>query len=244
MNNVVKLPVKEAAASASGLKPLAKCHGKQPAEMKRIVPRYSIKDEADLLWYHGLGQTCFERSTFGGMLDRAATFDTGNAHWPKCPVFNDNGDVIGHESAITARPTAETKEITGHAPDDEALIRYARVSKQMMRVERRDALASKVLEFLFGDLGARWATTEHGRNGALYHLTVKGIALIDTDNKRSSLQLPPDARIWSICTVNQKQPKQERSTALAVCRLQAAKLEMQARAVWHEVTAATNSSER
>lgn len=201
----------------------------------RLIPRYSVKEETDLLWFFGMGQASFERSTFGGMLDRAAAFSNRDA-WPREPVLNDAGHVIGWESAITARPTAETREISGYVPDHEALERYARVSKQMMRVERADAMAATVIAIMFGDSGQRWATTDHGRNGSLYHLTVKGCALIDAAaNAPGAIQLTAQQRIESICLVNKAQPKQERTVALAVCARQAEDLERRARSVWHTV---------
>jgi hypothetical protein len=201
------------------------------------VPRYSIRDEADLLWYHGIGQTAFERSTFGGMLDRAAQFDMKHA-WPQVAVLNAAGTVIGYESGITARPTAEQREVSGYVPDDAALTRYAHVSSIMMRVERQEALAAVVIACLFGDSGQRWAGTDHGRNGSLYHLTTKGRALIDAADKApGAIQLTTEARIESICIANKVQPKPDRSAVLAVCARQATELERRSRVVWHEVKA-------
>lgn len=205
----------------------------QPAPIPRLSPR----DETDLLWFFGLGQTAFERSTFGGMLDRAAQFAVDQS-WPKEPVLNANGACIGWESAITARPTAETREISGYVPDDAALTRYAHVSKIMMRVQGVDSLSSTVLACLYGDAAQRWAVSDHGRNGAIYHLTEKGAAIIAAAaNAPGAIELTAQARIESICTVNKVQPKQERTGALAVCARQAEELERRARAVWHSVQA-------
>jgi hypothetical protein len=201
----------------------------------RSVPRYTIGDEVDLLWYHGLGQTCFERSTFGGMLERAEKFSV-QASWPQVPVLGLGGSIIGYESGITARPTAEQREVSGYMPDEFALERYARVSLAMMRVERKDGLAAAVIAILFGDAGQRWAGSDHGRNGALYHLTAKGTALIDAAIAApGAIQLTADQRVESICIANKVQPKAERSAALAVCARQAEQLERRARDVWHMV---------
>jgi hypothetical protein len=200
-----------------------------------VVPRYSIRDEADLLWYFGIGQTAFERSTFGGMLDRASHFDM-KLKWPREAVLNRHGAIIGYESAITARPTAESREVSGYVPDDAALTRYAHVSSIIMRVERVDALAATVIACLFGDAGQRWAGTEHGRNGSLYHLTAKGHSLVDAADKVvGAIQLTAPTRMESICIANKVQPKADRSAVLAVCARQSVELERRARAVWHEV---------
>lgn len=200
-----------------------------------LVPKYSIRDESDLLWYHGIGQTSFERSTFGGMLDRASQFGV-DMKWPREPVFNRAGAIIGYESSITARPTAEQREISGYVPDDGVLTRYADVSSMMLKVERRDRDSAIVIALLFGDAGQRWAGYEHGRIGALYHLTAKGKALVNAAcNVPGAIQLTAPERIESICIANKVQPKPERTSHLAVCARQAEDLERRARSTWHEV---------
>jgi hypothetical protein len=171
------------------------------------------------------------------MLDRASQFDM-KLHWPKVAVTNASGVVIGYESGITARPTAEQREVSGYVPEDSALTRYAHISSIMMRVERVDALAAAVIACLFGDSGQRWAGTEHGRNGAVYHLTSKGDAMIRAAEKvEGAIPLTAVQRIESITIANKAQPKADRSQALAVCARQAVELERRSRVVWHEVKA-------
>lgn len=207
----------------------------EAAPAERLIPLYSREDETHLLWYFGLGQTAFERSTSGGMLDRAAQFANSDA-WPRVQVLNAAGACIGWESAITARPTAETRSISGYVPDEFAMTRYADVSRLMMKVERRDGLSATVIGLLFGDAGQRWATGEHGRLGALYHITTKGRLLIEAADKLpGAVPLTAEQRIESICLVNKAQPKPERTIALAVCAREANKLEKRAREVWHLV---------
>lgn len=199
------------------------------------IPPYSRKDESNLSWYHGKGRTLFERSTFGGMLDRAAQFSS-DAIWPRVQVLNAAGACIGWESGITARPTAETRSIVGYMPDEDSSLRFADVSAAMLLVERQDRLAAQVISLVFGDAGQRWTLSEHGRMGALYHLTVKGRVLIEAAEKApGAIQLTAEQRIESICLVNKAQPKQERTVALAVCARQAEDLERKARAAWHTV---------
>ena len=207
------------------------------ADKQKPVAPYSLRDETDLLWYHGKGQTAFERSTMGGMLERAEQFGM-SFRWPQEPVLNAAGATIGWESAITARPTAETRAVSGYIPDDIALTRYAHVSSLMLRVERVDRLAAAVIALYFGEAGNRWALGEtgHGRTGALYHLTTKGQALVAAASKDPhSIQLTPQSRIESLAIANKVKATEERSTALAVCARQAERLEVEARAVWHEV---------
>lgn len=205
----------------------------EPAPVERLIPLYSREDESHLLWYFGLGQTAFERSTSGGMLDRAAQFANNDA-WPRVQVLGKGGACIGWESAITARPTAESRSISGYVPDEFAMTRYADVSRNMQRVERKDGLAALALSVFFGDIGQKWATSgaEHGRNGALYRLTVKGRALIEADEKvPGAIPLPADSRMWNIAFAGAKNA--DRKTALAVCARQAEALEKRARAAWH-----------
>jgi len=202
------------------------------------VPPYSIRDEADLAWYHGQGQTNFERSTMGGMLERQESLAV-ERRWPTVPVLSGE-NVIGYECGITAWPTAETREISGYTPDLAALTRYADVSKLMLLVERRSRLAATVIALYFGELGNRWAQGEtgHGRAGSLYHLTAKGQALVTAASKApGSIQLTAPERIESLAIVNKAKPTEERSQALAVCVRQAERLEVEARAVWHGVKA-------
>lgn len=206
-------------------------------EQPKRIPPYSIRDEVDLLWFFGIGQTAFERSTFGGMLDRAAAMAV-EFQWPREPVLSVCGAVIGWESAITAWPTAELRPHGGYEPDIETAQRYARISKVMMRMERVDALASTVIACLFGDTGQRWADKDigHGRNGALYHLTAKGKAIVAAAaNRPGALELTAQQRIENECIGNKTKPKPELTAALAVCARQAEDLERRARAVWHSV---------
>lgn len=200
------------------------------------VPPYSLRDEADLIWYHGLGQTVFERSTIGSMLERAEQFGSLSFQAPRRPVLNKAGDIIAWEDGVTARPTAEMRAPSGYTPDDRALERYAHVSSLMLLVERKDRLAATVIALYFSELGTRWARgdTGHGRVGALYHLTAKGQALVAASS-REAVQMSPQARIEVLAITNKAQPKEARSEALAVCMRQAERLEQQARAVWHAV---------
>lgn len=204
---------------------------------KNTAPRWSHRDEADLLWYHGIGQAAFERSTFGGMLERAELFGTlGVQVWPSSqPVYDTSGFiVIDWERAISARPTAEMRPAAGYTPDDTVLQRYAHMSLMMMRVERVDRLSAAVICELFGDAGARWAATDDGRLGALYHLTARGRAMITAaDAVKGALDLTAMARMESLCITSRTQPTPEKLAALQRCAVQAQQLELQARAVWH-----------
>lgn len=208
-----------------------------------LVPRYSPKEENDLRWWHGPGQATFEHSPFGGMLDRASSLAM-NVPWPRVPVLNKAGACIGWESGVTAFPTAEVRQVSGYMPDEELITRAALVNKNMLRVERADPNAAAIIALFFGDSGERWSKDpKHGRVGALYHLTQRGKKLIEAaETAPNAIELTAADRIESICIVNASQPKEERTTALAVCSREAAKLERHARAVWHAVKAISTSA--
>lgn len=203
------------------------------------IPQWSQRDTDQLTWYFGLGQTVFERSTFGGMLERAEMFG-GVKHAPVArePVFDSRTGacIIGHESALSARPTAELRPEAGYVPDDGQLHLYAVVSARVMRVERLHAMSAVVLETIFGDAGQRWTGTAHGRLGALYHLTAKGRAICTEAAKvPGAIDMTSAQRIEAMCAVQAVQPKPERTQQLAFCMAQAEMLELQARATWHQV---------
>lgn len=203
-------------------------------------PLLSMADEADLAWFFSSGQTAFERSTFGSMLERAELFSVANQYQPSMqPVLDSGGHVIGWERALSARPTAELRQNPGYDPDIHVLERYARISARLKRVEQKSRMAAHVLELLHGDYGQRWAGSEpFGRMGCLFHVTVKGRAMIAAAKKvkGASLELSDAARMEVIAAVHRVQPQPERSQALAFCSRQAQVLDQQARLVWHDVT--------
>lgn len=195
-------------------------------------PLQLLRDEHELEWFFSKGQIAFERSTFGGLLERAELFSAAGRVPPAAElVYDDDGHVIGQCSGITARPTAELREQSGYVPDNETLVRYAHVSMLMTLVERESRQASQVLELLYGDLGQRWApTVPYGRIGALFHITAKGRKLLDAcDNP---LELSSVKRMWNLVVVHDVQHNAERSQAFAYCQTQAQTLEQKARTVW------------
>lgn len=203
------------------------------------IPQWSPRDQFLLTWFFGRGQTVFERSVFGGMLERAELF--GSVHHPPIamePVYDSRtGEtVIGRESALSARPTAEIRPEAGYVPDDGDLTLYGVVSSRVAKVERRDAVAALVLSLLFGDAAERWSGTSQGRLGSLYALTAKGRSwTADESRKPGAMVLTDDRRLETLCAVQATQPKPERAEILTVCKAQAELLELRARAVWHEV---------
>jgi hypothetical protein len=189
------------------------------------------KDEANLTWFYGKGQTLFERSPLGGMLDRAEAF-----HQPYCS-----------RGAISARPTAEYRNVVVHAPDNKALEMYGAISRMLMLLERRSALCCAVLEALYGDLGARWAPTRVGRLAAVYHLTEAGRRLLEADDReRVAKKQPPATLAPHLRMANElegprdgksvsRERADRRRVGLMRCERQAMELRAQACASWNAV---------
>jgi hypothetical protein len=205
-----------------------------------MTPLQQLRDESELEWFFSKGQIAFERSTFGGMLERAELYSVARLYRPETEPIHDNaGRVIGHEQIVTARPTAELRQASGYEPDLHTLQRYAHISALLRLVERQSRRAVQVLELLYGDLGQRWAPSEpFGRLGALFHITPKGRQLLDdARNAKGAIDLADVMRMEAICTVQRVQPKPERAQALAYCHAQAKALEQRARTAWLSVRA-------
>ncbi len=152
--------------------------------------------EADLEWFLGKGETVFARSPTGTQLDKcrdmspSPVYDTQNKRMPdkydrrkpspptlECPEF----DVArgADLSVITAQPTCEVRGEGRVEPDDKDLMRYASVSSRLAKVGRLDLNAVTTLELYYGDTGACWGRTKHGRIFSLYAVTTSGQALVE-----------------------------------------------------------------
>lgn len=79
---------------------------------------------------------------------------------------------------LTAEPTGSSVEGSDNAPSEGALTLYALTSRQLEAVRNVSDVSARAIEVLFGDIGARWARTHHGRMFALYHLTPAGKRLV------------------------------------------------------------------
>lgn len=195
-------------------------------------------DAQELEWFFSRGQTAFERSNFGGMLERAELYSVAAQNQASLQdICDDDGNVIARVRHVTARPTAELREMAGYVPDNETLQRYAHISAMLKQVEHASPLLAKVLELLFGDHGQRWAPSEpFGRLGALFHVTAKGRQMLCEARKAPhAIDISDTRRMEVLATVHSVQPNAERAQSFAYCLQQAKTLEERALALWNSI---------
>ena len=212
----------------------------EPRVARKAPNPMPLRDELELEWYFSRGQIAFERSTFGGMLERAYLMsDTYKRKIAEVPVLDKRGEVIGYERAISARPTAELRQATGYVPDLDTLQRYAHVSRILKNVSARSRAAEYTLECLYGDLGQRWVGSElYGRLGALFHLTTKGRQILDEARAvPGAIDVTDVKRMETLVTVQLVQPKPDRAQQFAYCFAQAEAMAQRARQAWAQAKA-------
>jgi len=145
-----------------------------------------LRLEADLDWYFGAGQTLNERSPFGAILDRQALYHVPRHIDPE--LFRAQLDRKPHEpppGALTARPRGGSEPASGNSPEEGLIRRYAHISRLLKRLGQQDADAVLILAAYYGDQGARWGRTPHGRLFALLPLTPAGMQLLRRSRKRA-----------------------------------------------------------
>jgi hypothetical protein len=142
------------------------------------APRRQLSVD-DLAWFFGLGQTAFERSTTGPMLERAKLYASAGERVWNGEQFDVVESGLIRFAEISARPTAELHAPGGYEPSLTDLERYARVSRALMLVERASRVHAQALEYYYGDLGEGWAKTKRGRLGSVYHLVPAGLRVLE-----------------------------------------------------------------
>jgi len=203
--------------------------------------RIDPHDEAALDWFYGEGQSMFERSASGAMLERAWAFKVNwlpdpelfAARLARQPWEPDPGD-------ITAQPTAEVRAPGGTMPNEGAISRYARVSRLVRDVAALDLASAGVLALFYGDQGQRWGRTVHGRLFALYPQTGAGRELLQTAHAsrkkegRPDLGLSAAEQLFVTFEVLAVQPKPVLRALQAKARVQALRAYEQACTLWRQ----------
>ena len=204
--------------------------------VKAISSKMSRGDQGELQWFFGRGQVAFERSTMGGMLDRANTFNLTAIR----EIYRERGERSPDpHSPITARPTAEVRAPSGHVPDDNVLTRYAQVSRRLMAMEKEWRAGVVVLEAFYGDVGARWADTQERRLFSLYSLTRSGKRLLKADAEKypTRVAMADHERLGVLSHLERMpgQSKLARRLLLRKCETQSLALLAEAGRLWNGV---------
>lgn len=206
--------------------------------MNRLPPH----DEAALDWYFGPGQTLLERSTMGGMLERARLFatdflpdpelDTARRIWARDEPWAEP------PGALTARPRGGGHQASGYTPEEGLLSRFARVSRIMQQLAARDVDAAGALVLYYGDQGVRWGRTRLGRIFALMPFTVSGKELLQRERRRTKgidLGLSHAEELSNVLEVDRVQPVAARRALAEKARREALSVYEHAAVMWVEV---------
>jgi hypothetical protein len=198
--------------------------------------RLSPYEEASLEWYFGPGAAQFERSTMGAMLERAYAMSVD--HKPDNDTIRARFERLPHEppaGEITARPTAELRQSAGYTPNEQAMARFAHVSRRLRLVRAESAGAERVLAAYYGDVGCRWGRTARGRIFAVLPLTQAGQNMLRKATKRTAkaplIRLTETEALENEVDLERLRPDPSRAQQIESARRQAGKL-------YHEACAA------
>jgi len=169
--------------------------------------------ESDLIWFLGRGQSAFERSTCGLMLESLErdscvsktcakckgqgviggddyTLPDYGAWCEKCKGTGSLPVVLRRsKGALTAKPKTKSTHGTGKTPDDKTLTRYAACSRLINKLQQVYPESVQVLAAYYGNAGTRWAQTEgYSRIFPVIALTRAGETLIKKAHAKELLQ--------------------------------------------------------
>ncbi len=147
----------------------------------------------------------------------------GNGNW--CHKCRGIGCVPVRKGASSEAVSVNVDDSAGHSggylPNDEALTRFAVMSRRVSLMPRTAAI---IFAAYFGDAGARWAPTGNGRLFALYPLTEAGQKLLKSVQSEGDLDLPPHERLGVLVELDRLQPKGNRRALLNAAASQALEL--------------------
>lgn len=144
-----------------------------------------------------------ERSPMGAILDMAELYsvhgpkergprteeEQGHPRHCQCPACSDQLD---------AQPTAETRQNAKDEADHDTMRLLGSVSRRLAIIRQSDPKSHDVLAAYFGDAGAKWGASEHGRINALLGLTETGKKILTKEKRKSrgaKLELSDEKRL-------------------------------------------------
>lgn len=190
------------------------------ATEKVTLPQHQ---ESDLVWFFGSGQSAFERSTCGSMLEALERDSCVSKACARCSgqgiIGGDDFTAKGYgdwcdrckgtgtlpvaskrsKHALTAKPKTQSHSGNGKTPDDRTLTKYASVSRRINRLQEINPVSVQVLAAFCGNAGTRWAQTEnYSRIFPVLSLTQAGATLLKRSQNRALLvdqdtDVPKDA---------------------------------------------------
>ena len=144
---------------------------------------------------------------------------------------------------ITARPTAESRDVARVEPNLEKLEVFGRVSRKMRRLS---AANRAILEAFHGDEGSCAAerSKKYGRISCLFRFTEAGKALIRAQRAESKLRLTPAQLMQNAVSKQEiEADKGVSSVSLSQAQLQAIELKEKAEDAYSALTAADKAEE-
>jgi len=214
----------------------------------------SPQDERDLIWFLGYGQTIFEGSTWGDMVERAHAYAYGAVRCNSCHGYGfiQKGMITCEEcngmgfvprkarntdpDTWTARPTHGRGGEASYVPDEQDLSRWAVASRALERVGKVDREAADALTAYYGDHGTRWEPTGLGRIFAIYPLTYAGAKLLAASQARGTTEarLSADEILGVEADLQRQQDNDVRRTRLDRAKVEALALYHRGVRVWNE----------
>ena len=204
--------------------------------------------DSELSWFFSDGQSAFERSTFGALLERAEQFGFDhdghriphpetkrNESWhfrqglcgqPAVSIDQALADDIRQlidwealDPSITACPKPIKSEEPSVTPDDWKLQRYARASRALNNIPSR---YGRVLSLYYGLRGCFWELQKLGRILAVMHETQAGKKLLEVC--KSDGELRSDERIAAAWDRQRAWPDDKIGALLTIAEKQAHKV--------------------
>lgn len=171
-----------------------------------------------------------------------------STHWSRYSFCRFERDGKGCHVAVTldARPRKGAEP--GYPADPFAmhsvLVEYAKMSRDLDRVAELDGRVVSGLEIYYGDEGAVWGRTRHGRMFALYRLTRAAGQILKHGQQENPTDLGVSARLATEAELDRQQPKAWRRQLLNAADEQARRIYDRMCQVWNRARVSSPSDWR